>query len=46
MKILRPVLLGGGVPLLPDASSRAQLKLSKHKVYPKTGTMMLSYEVA
>ncbi len=40
-----PVLLGGGVPLLPDPASRAQLKLSKHKVYPKSGTVALEYAV-
>jgi dihydrofolate reductase len=40
-----PVLLGGGVPLLPHPSSRVQLRLSKHRAYPKTGTMTLRYEV-
>lgn len=40
-----PVLLGGGTPLLPGGSSRAQLKLSKHQVFPKTGIIMVSYEV-
>ena len=40
-----PVLLGGGVPLLPDPASRDQLKLSKHKVYPKSGTVALEYAV-
>ena len=28
-----PVLLGGGVPLLPDAAEGAKLKLTKHRVY-------------
>ena len=41
-----PTLLGGGAPLLPHPSSRTQLKLSEHKVYPKTGIMTLKYEVA
>jgi dihydrofolate reductase len=40
-----PVLLGGGVPMLPSPASRAKLKLVKHKVYRKTGTVGLSYEV-
>lgn len=40
-----PVLLGGGIPLLPDAD-RANLKLTKQRVYPKTGTVALEYEVA
>ena len=40
-----PVLLGGGVPLLPDRETLAELKLTKHKVYAKTGTMVLEYAV-
>ena len=27
-----PVLLGKGIPLLPDAAERATLKLTKHRV--------------
>lgn len=41
-----PLLLGGGVPLLPHPSSWVRLKLSEHKVYAKSGIMMLKYEVA
>jgi dihydrofolate reductase len=41
-----PVLLGGGVPLLPDPADRATLKLTKHTVYPKTGTVALEYALA
>jgi dihydrofolate reductase len=41
-----PVLLGGGLPLLPDTSKRAQLKLVDHHVYAKTGTVLLEYAVA
>ena len=40
-----PVLLGGGLPLLPSPAVRAKLKLVKHQVYPKTGTVGLTYEV-
>ena len=40
-----PVLLGGGVPLLPSPADRATLKLLSHKVYEKTGTVGLEYEV-
>ena len=40
-----PVLLGGGIPLLPARSQRANLKLTGHKVYPKTGTVSLEYAV-
>ena len=40
-----PILLGGGVPLLPAADERTQLKLEKHEVLPKTGTVVLAYAV-
>ena len=40
-----PVLLGGGIPLLPSPSSRATLRLTGHRVYAKTGTVLLQYEV-
>lgn len=41
-----PVLLGEGVPLLPGPAERARLKLTRHKVYAKTGTVALEYDVA
>jgi dihydrofolate reductase len=41
-----PVLLGGGIQLLPDPAERAKLKLTKHKVYATTGTVALEYDVA
>ena len=40
-----PVLLGGGIPLLPSPASRATLSLRKHRVYEKTGTLALEYDV-
>jgi len=40
-----PVLLGGGIQLLPDPAERAKLKLTKHRVYAKTGTVALEYDV-
>jgi dihydrofolate reductase len=40
-----PVLLGKGLRMLPAAQKRAKLKLVKHRMYPKTGTVLLSYEV-
>jgi len=40
-----PVLLGGGIPLLPAPAKQAKLKLTGHKVYPKTGTVSLDYAV-
>jgi dihydrofolate reductase len=39
-----PVLLGGGVPLLPHPAKQAKLRLVRHRVYPKTGTASLQYE--
>ena len=40
-----PVLLGDGLPLLPRPGARAQLKLTGQKLFKKTGTLMLNYEV-
>ena len=40
-----PVLLGGGIPLLPSPADRARLKLKKHRVYEKTGTVGLEYDI-
>lgn len=41
-----PVLLGGGIPLLPPPAKRAKLNLTSHKVYEKTGIVSLEYAVA
>jgi dihydrofolate reductase len=40
-----PVLLGEGVPLLPAPTKRVTLKLTGHRLYAKTGTMLLEYVV-
>ena len=40
-----PVLLGGGVPLLPPPAGRATLVLREHRVYAKTGTVSLDYDI-
>jgi dihydrofolate reductase len=40
-----PVLLGGGIPLLPSPAKQVKLKLTGHKVYSKTGTVSLEYAV-
>jgi dihydrofolate reductase len=40
-----PVLLGGGIPMLPSPAGRARLKLKQHRVYEKTGTVGLEYEI-
>jgi dihydrofolate reductase len=40
-----PVLLGGGIPLLPPPVSRRRLELTGHRVYPKSGIVQLEYAV-
>jgi len=42
---LIPVLLGGGIALLPSPAPRATLRLRKQRVYEKTGTVGLEYDV-
>jgi dihydrofolate reductase len=39
-----PVLLGGGIPLLPPGK-QVKLELTGHKVYSKTGIVSLTYAV-
>lgn len=39
-----PVLLGGGVPLLPAPSTQAGLQLTGHHIYP-TGIVALEYSI-
>jgi dihydrofolate reductase len=41
-----PVLLGGGLPLLPHPARHSKLKLVTHRVYEKTGTVSLEYVLA
>jgi dihydrofolate reductase len=41
-----PVLLGGGRPLLEPPAARARLRLTSHRLYAQTGTVLLEYEVA
>lgn len=40
-----PVLLGGGIPLLPSPAIQTSLRLMSHRVYEKTGTVLLKYDV-
>jgi dihydrofolate reductase len=42
---LIPVLLGGGIPLLAPPTGRATLKLRKQRLYKKTGTVGLEYDI-
>ncbi len=40
-----PVLLGGGLPLLPPPGPSAKLTLTQQRLFPKTGTVLLEYAV-
>ena len=40
-----PVLLGGGIPLFPPPGPMAELTLTSHRLYEKTGTLLLEYAV-
>lgn len=40
-----PVLLGGGVPMLPPPAARTRLSLTSHRLYPKAGIVLLEYAV-
>ena len=42
---LIPVLLGGGIPLLPPPADRVSLKLRRQRVYETTGTIGLEYDI-
>lgn len=41
-----PILLGGGLPLLPAANRRLPLRFKAHRLYQKTGTLFVEYDVA
>src|SRR5688572_28750202 len=40
-----PILLGGGIPLLPTPAVQAKLSLTRHKVYQASGIVLLEYAV-
>jgi dihydrofolate reductase len=40
-----PVLLGGGIPLLPPPATQVKLKLTGHRLYKKTGIVLLEYTI-
>jgi len=42
---LVPILLGGGIPLLPPPAERTALKLRKQRLYEKTGAIALEYDI-
>ncbi len=41
-----PVLLGGGIPLLPHLAKQTKLRLVNSRIYLKTGTVSLEYAPA
>lgn len=41
---IMPVLIGGGIPLLPPPASETKLTLTNHRVY-KTGIVSLEYAI-
>ena len=40
-----PILLGGGLPLLPVPGPRLPLVLRSHRLYAASGTLFLEYDV-
>lgn len=40
-----PIVLGGGLPLVAPGATRVPLALTSHRVYPTTGTVLLTYRV-
>jgi dihydrofolate reductase len=41
-----PVLLGTGVPMLPPPGLHTRLTLTNHRLYPKSGIVLLEYAVS
>ncbi len=41
-----PVLLGDGIPLAPNLSRHTRLRLTGHRIFPKTGIVSLEYAPA
>ncbi|MBV9744363.1 MAG: dihydrofolate reductase [Acidobacteriia bacterium] len=40
-----PILLGGGIPMLPLTATKARLRFRSQRLYPKTGTIFLEYDI-
>lgn len=40
-----PVVLGGGIPMIPAPAPRMSLRLRSHRLYAGTGTLFLEYDV-
>jgi len=43
--VIAPILLGAGLPLYPGPAPTHQLELTSHRVFDKTGMLMLEYAV-
>lgn len=41
-----PVVLGAGVPFLPGPELQRKLRLTSHRIYPKSGIALLEYDVS
>jgi dihydrofolate reductase len=41
-----PILLGGGIPLLPTPAAQTKLTLTRHTVYATSGIVLLEYAVS
>jgi dihydrofolate reductase len=41
-----PILLGGGIPLLPSPAAQAKLSLTAHRLYKTSGIVLLEYAVS
>ncbi|MCO5172135.1 MAG: dihydrofolate reductase family protein [Planctomycetes bacterium] len=40
-----PILLGGGVPMLPPPGARTALSLRRKRLYPRSGILLVEYDV-
>lgn len=40
-----PIVLGGGIPMVPAGAPRVSLRYTSHRLYPKSGTMLMAYDV-
>lgn len=43
--VVAPILLGAGLPLYPGPAPQHRLELRTHRVFQKTGLLMLEYDV-
>lgn len=40
-----PILLGGGIPMVPPGAPRTALRYVRHRLYEKSGIMLVHYDV-